>query len=226
MTFRLKSVQTFAAITIIVAICSTLIYIDRIRMHEIVENKVNIAVEEEVTRRQKQMDELFEKQQQAILQSIEKVEQLLGKVTPIPHSGPGIPERPPVENIETLMRQLAYHFRFREGTFITSERVLICDDIGAGTMFLINFTLDRNSVNNRTDIVVLSPKPQTTHPHNPPAVLSAKYVDPASSEQIEEIIYETEFVGGKYYLFANVQLFGARQDKDNGHFSYVQILAK
>ena len=226
MTFRSKyGFHAVLGILIILG-CGLMIWLDRSRTQQIIETEVQRAVEVELTRRQKLMDDAAEERYQAILQAVEKVEKIARQVTPIPHSGPDILLRPPVENVDVLLRQLAYHFRVRMGTFITNERVLICDDIGPGAMFLINFKLDKNGVNNRTDVVVLSPKPPQTHPHNPPAVLSAKYIDPASSEQIENIVYEIELIGGKSSLFATVQLYGALTANESGNFSYIHLLTE
>ena len=226
MTFRSK--YGFSAIfgIFIILACVMLIWFDRSRTQQIIEAEVQRAVEGELTRRQKLIDDAAQERYQAILQAVEKVEKIARQVTPIPHSGPDILPRPPVENVDVLLRQLAYHFRVRMGKFTTNERVLICDDIGPGAMFLINFKLDKNGVNNRTDVVVLSPKPPQTHPHNPPAVLSAKYIDPASSQQIENIVYETELIGGKYSLFATVQLYGALTANESGIFSYIHLLTE
>lgn len=211
---------------LLVLACGLLIWFDKSRTQQIIEAEVQRAVEGELARRQKLMDDAAQERYQAILQAVEKVEKIARQVTPIPHSGPDILLRPPVENIDVLLRQLAYHFRVRMGKFTTGERVLICDDIGPGAMFLINFKLDRNAVNNRTDLVVISPKPPQTHPHNPPAILSAKYIDPASAEQIENVIYETELVGGRYSLFATVQLYGVLSASDKGNFSYIHLLTE
>lgn len=226
MTFRSK--YGFSAIfgIFIILACVMLIWFDRSRTQQIIEAEVQRAVEGELTRRQKLIDDAAQERYQAILQAVEKVETIARQVTPIPHSGPDILLRPPVENVDVLLRQLAYHFRVRMGTFITNEKVLICDDIGPGSMFLIHYKIAKNGVNNRTDVVVFSPKPPQAYPHNPPAVLSAKYTDPASSEQIENIIYETELIGGKYSLFATVQLYGTLTANESGNFSYIHLLTE
>lgn len=72
------------------------------------------------------------------------------------------------------MTEIAKDFRNRQGKFVVNERTLICEDIGAGSMFLLYYTLDDNAVNNCTDIVVVSPKPNGTRPHNPTAIMFAK----------------------------------------------------
>lgn len=95
MTFRSK--YGFHAIFGFLTIlgCGLVIWFDRSRTQKIIETEVQRAVEGELTRRQKLIDDAAQERYQAILQAVEKVETIARQVTPIPHSGPDILLRPP-----------------------------------------------------------------------------------------------------------------------------------
>jgi hypothetical protein len=190
-----------------------------------VKAEVASVIEEEFASRQAKLDESIHQQIQPLFDRLESAVREAQKLQPISQSGPGILDRPPVENIDALLRHLAYHFRFRRGTFVINERTLISDDVGSGAMFLISYRLDNNAVNNCTELVVLSPKPYDSYPHNPPAIMSARYIDPASSLQIAKVRYEVEFTNDKVKLYATVETFGIQDTPLTGTWSYAQMLA-
>lgn len=190
-----------------------------------VRTEITKAFEKEFASRQTKLDESIQQQTQPLLQKLEAAVQETQNLRKLSPSEPRNIDHPPVENVDALLRDLDHHFRFKQGPFVVNERTLISDDIGTGGMFVINYALDRNGVSNCTDLVVLSPKPYNTHPHNPPAVMSARYIDPANSEQIERVRYEVEFTGAKYQLFATIETFGINEPLTGG-WSYVQMLAK
>jgi hypothetical protein len=86
--------------------------------------------------------------------------------------------------------------------------------------------LDDNAVNNCTDLLVVSPKPYGSHPHNPQATMSAKYIDPASSDQLENVHYDIEFVNQRQNLYTTVRTFGIQSKPKQGDWSFLQIQSR
>lgn len=113
---------------------------------------------------------------------------------------------------EEALARLNFHIRSGASECKVDERCVVMEDVRPGAV-IITLHLKDVGTSNRSDLLVIAPKPHESFPYNPPGILTAKYTDPASPSMLNEVDYEVVWTGARYDIYATVRTYGPGSTK-------------
>jgi hypothetical protein len=135
MLFGKRSALKIGVGCLLLVLVPVLTWYLKTQFHAYLKDEISRGVVQALTARHRTLDDSIRQQYAPILAKLDTAAKVTQAQHSIPLSGTGTIERLQSTESTTLMKEIAKHFRNRQGKFVVNERILICEDIGSGSMF-------------------------------------------------------------------------------------------